>query len=388
MAIADDGTERVAAVSLSPDATDAPLLSFVLCSRNDRYQGDSKWRLEIALNSACEAARAVGRAEDLEIVLADWGSREPLRDCLNLTAAAAARVRILHVPEEVVSEVSTGSPFAEVLALNTAVRRARGTWIGRIDQDAIIRPRFLARMLDILEGRLDIGLDPRRAMFLANRRQVPFRFAARRPSLWSVHRFVDLYGSRLPLMFPMEPERFYQSFVGIWLLHRDAWHAARGFDERMVHRNWMESDMYLRLRDRMTLVDLGALTDHAIWHLDHIDPLRAEPARPTNPRADDQVQRASETNGPHWGLAAVEVIEGVTPPRTGRAASTAPEPVRFAWLVLLARVHTLLDMFRLGVLRPHEAQWPTFDRSTGLWHRCARFVRTMARGRTRQEARP
>ncbi len=337
------------------------------------------WRLAIALNSAAEAVRSTGREHDVEIILVDWGSTVPLREALYLTPAAAACVQFLYVSTEIIAEVSGDSKYAEVLALNAAARRSRGAFIGRIDQDTVMNGDFVARLFDILEGLVPLPVAPEHAMFLSNRRQIPYRFASRSPSLWCTLRYVRWFGCRLPIMFPQPPETFYQSYVGIWLLHRNLWHLARGLDEQMIYMNWMEVDMYLRLHPTYTLVNLGELVGHRLYHLDHVHPFHGwhwrDTNRKTNPRRDfDHPPPNGEPNGPDWGLAGYRLPLEFSALSAHDASDRVrrdlrPAPVRLAWLVFSSHLHTALDAVRLGVFEVHQAQWPTFGLRNTLWKR-------------------
>ena len=122
--------------------SDRCALSLILCSRNDRYQGNSLWRLQTALNYAGLQVHVLGREEDVEIIVSDWGSEIPLRDVIALTPEAARVVRFLTIPPEIARIEQQDSPFPEVLALNAAARRATGEYIGRIDQDTLVSRRF------------------------------------------------------------------------------------------------------------------------------------------------------------------------------------------------------------------------------------------------------
>src|SRR6185503_10669251 len=147
-------------------------LSLILCSRNDEYMGNSRWRLETALNSLGHRLRALGYARDVEVLVADWGSDVPLSDVLTLEPAAAEVVTFITVPPDVARAREGDSPFPEVLALNAAARRARGEYIGRIDQDTIVGARFLRWFFD-----RDAARTEQRAttLWFANRRDIPFR---------------------------------------------------------------------------------------------------------------------------------------------------------------------------------------------------------------------
>ena len=85
----------------SADETDGaprPKLSLILCTGNDSYQGNSVWRLQTALNYTAEAAAEVGRLDEVEIVVGDWGSETPVRDALSLTPEAARIARFVTIP--------------------------------------------------------------------------------------------------------------------------------------------------------------------------------------------------------------------------------------------------------------------------------------------------
>src|SRR5262249_49549919 len=121
-------------------------LSLILCSRNDEYMGNSRWRLETTLNSLGERIHRLGRSADVEVLVADWGSDVPLADAMTLEPAAAAIVSFVTIPPGVARARQGDSPFPEVLALNAAARRARGDYIGRIDQDTLVGDWFLKWM--------------------------------------------------------------------------------------------------------------------------------------------------------------------------------------------------------------------------------------------------
>ena len=120
----------------------SPIISLILCSRNDSYMGNSRWRLETSLNLALLNARKANFLDNLEIVVSDWGSKVPLSDVLNLVPEAKGRVKFVHVPSDVAKAEQKDSKFPEVIALNAAARRATGQYIGRIDNDTIVGREF------------------------------------------------------------------------------------------------------------------------------------------------------------------------------------------------------------------------------------------------------
>src|SRR5437867_5978425 len=87
-----------------------PALSLILCSRNDEYMGNSRWRLETTLNYVATQVEALGRSKDVEVLVADWGSEVPLREVLRLTPAAAAIVSFMLIPAEIARPLQKDSP--------------------------------------------------------------------------------------------------------------------------------------------------------------------------------------------------------------------------------------------------------------------------------------
>ncbi len=294
-------------------AASTPVLSLILCARNDLYQGNSLWRLQTALNYTGQSIQKMGRQEEVEVIVSDWGSEIPLRDVLKLTPAAARVVSFLTIPPEIARVEQKDSPFPEVLALNAAARRARGEYIGRIDQDTLVTTFFLRQFFWLHSNeRLIVPL--RSSLLLSNRRSIPYRIAAHCPPYASIDRYVRWFGRALPLMFPLPPHRFYISFVGIWLMHRDLWYECGGYDEFFIYMDWMEADVILRLVPKYTLVNLGELVNHELYHLDHTrvspwEPVRAGRNRKTNPArtVEHRPQGPTNPNGADWGLTRYEL---------------------------------------------------------------------------------
>lgn len=284
-----------------------PKLSLVLCARNDSYQGNAVWRLNTALNFVADRAEASGHASALEVLVVDWGSDSPLSETVKISPVASGVTSFLWVPPDTARALQRDSPFAEVLALNAGIRRARGEYVGRIDQDTLVGGRFLGWFFEEFAARRS-GI-PTDAILLSNRRSIPYRFAAQCPSFSAVQRFVERSGPSLSLSWIQPDHLYYRSPIGLLLMHRELWHASQGYDETMIYFNYMEWDLVLRLKTRFPFVNLGRLVDHDFFHLDHEHPFgRWAPGRKVrkmNPERDEvvNVPPAFAPNGPDWGLA-------------------------------------------------------------------------------------
>lgn len=292
----------------SSDALRRNVLSLILCSRNDQYMGNSIWRLQTTLNYVAEMVHELKREAEVEVLVSDWGSDIPLQQVIELSPAAARIVSFLHVPPRIAHDLQKDSPFPEVLALNAAARRASGEYIGRIDQDTLVGKRFLDYFFALYEGREKLEVPINSALLFSNRRNIPYRFAVRCPSLNQVDAYVKWFGKSLKVWKENQfyEEVFWASYVGIWLLHRDLWQACGGYDERLIYYNWMEVDMILRLMQNNKITDLGRLTAYDFYHLEHYDPRTSLQARihaKKNPDFTPGTRiRQLNPNGAEWGM--------------------------------------------------------------------------------------
>jgi hypothetical protein len=281
-----------------------PRLSLILCSRNDDYMGNARWRLETSLNYVGANVRALGEDGAVEVIVADWGSEVPLREALRLSREAAAMVSFVSVPPTVARELQGDSPFPEVLALNAAARRARGEYIGRIDQDTLVGARFLETFDRLHTGEQSLPVPLDSALLFSKRRDIPFEFSVRSPSMWAVTQFIR----RFEPLLRVEREEdlpWYAASVGIWLLHRNLWDESGGFDERMIYMNNMERNMIERLTMKYELFNLGELVGHPFYHLDHYPPRGGRATsvyRKANPKAPFANPEILNPNGTDWGL--------------------------------------------------------------------------------------
>jgi len=233
------------------------------------------------------------------------------------------------IPPDVARELQRDSPFAEVIAINAAARRARGDYIGRIDQDTLVGRRFLKTFLGwAAEGSAPVRAPLDGALFFSCRRSIPYRFAVRCPAYLDVDRLIRFFGRALEIEIA---RTFYYSGVGIWLMHRDVWDTGGGYDERMIYMNDMEIDMATRLMARFPMIDLGKLVNYDFYHLDHYHP-RGPRSSSAHRKVNNQAQREDRgirPSGRNWGLAAMTF--DTAPVAWCRSSVTSP---RSAFLTL------------------------------------------------------
>ena len=284
-------------------------LSLILCSRNDSYMGNSRWRLETSINLSLLHAKEANFLNKLEIIVSDWGSKEPLSDVLNLIPEAEDRVKFVHIPSELASKKQKDSKFPEVIALNAAARRASGQYIGRIDNDTIVGAKFFENFSRLLgENVNSLWFDPADSFMFIERRSIPYRFSSQSYTLEYVYNYLKSYGSKLKIEtartwgFP-----FWWSPVGIMIFHRDIWETTRGYDEKLIYWGWMEGDMALRLGQKHILIDFKDSIGNYLYHLEHYPSMteykdRNGPATPRKKNVPKIYGLNYQVNDEDWGV--------------------------------------------------------------------------------------
>ena len=245
-------------------------LSLILCSRNDSYMGNSRWRLETSINLALLNAKDAIFLDKLEIVVSDWGSEVPLSEVLNLVPEAKDRVKFVHVPPDIAAMEQKDSKFPEVIALNAAARRSSGEYIGRIDNDTVVGTDFFAKFEQLYENNPRDELDLADSFLFVERKSLPYRISRLSLQLKLISRFIKFFS----IFFIVESAKdwgreFWWSPVGIMMFHRDIWNATQGYDERLIYWGWMEGDLALRLEQKHKIVEFSKFVGYSLYHLEH-----------------------------------------------------------------------------------------------------------------------
>jgi hypothetical protein len=310
--------------------------------------GNSLWRLQTTLNYVAEEVSALGRMDDVEVVVTDWGSERPLREVLQLTPAATRIVSFLLVPPDLARQLQKDSPFPEVLALNAAARRVSGHYIGRIDQDTLVGRLFLETFFELVENKRELEVPLNTALLFSNVRMVPYRFAVRCLSLNATKQYISRFGSKLQIE-KTSHSPFYHHSVGIWLLPTAIWHECGGYNEDMLYMNAMEITMIQRLLGKYKIIDLGKLINFDFYHLEHYHPWvprRSSVYRKTN----DISGRTFEfnPNGNNWGLRMhlLSVSRQIPPPDSASVSQqewASLDRLRFSLLLMRTSALTAID---------------------------------------------
>jgi len=212
-------------------------LSMVLVSRNDGYGGNLIERASYALNSMLHVAD--------EVVYVDWNS--PGGDlgtavAPNLAPRVRSKLRIIQITPEFIAAHVPGptQTCVEVLGRNIALRRARGDWIVSTNID-IVPPPVPLEALDkeVFYTFERTNLDPQRIAHIpfADYDALRAHLDAIRPTLRGVGPSLNRYWFRRDIW------SHWNCCGDFQLAHRQVWQAIRGFEESLIGRNWMDTNV-------------------------------------------------------------------------------------------------------------------------------------------------
>ena len=282
-----------------------PLVSFVIVGRNDDYMGDYLYRLGTSLSFLAHSAEIAGLLDEIEVLVVDWASARPLATDLPLTPAARRMTTFLEVSAELV-QAAHGTPrWLPTCAVNVGVRRAQGEFIFFTDSDCLWSESAVAALDRLLRGDISMPAPLHELLFYVRRYQIPWATVRRRPHLGEWRRLLSL------LVAGALPEAPSATCLGGFsagqLMHRDLWHAARGYDEELDRPwGWSDNDLVLRVSQQHAWLDVSGCGFFG-HHMEHWPSAAARSARDASTVNPMIIRNAPVSNGPGWGLGDVEI---------------------------------------------------------------------------------
>ncbi|MGQ0555912.1 MAG: hypothetical protein ACT4PN_08225 [Nitrospiraceae bacterium] len=222
-----------------------PLYSLVVFGRNDNYNPDFLYRLQTTLNFNARALQKAGLLREVEFVVVDWGSAVPLREVLVLDEAVASSTTFLELSPHAAGQFAGPSGIHVSRAANVGIRRANGRFVGMQGADLLMSSSSWQSLLSVLEDQCQSIVDFSKSCLVIPRRQVPWSFVARQPSL-------DMW--ELKLLTCDKATTEYEGSspstvggMGVVVLHRDIWKEAKGLEESFDGYGYSDVDLGFRV---------------------------------------------------------------------------------------------------------------------------------------------
>ncbi|UCD77651.1 MAG: hypothetical protein JSW26_19850, partial [Desulfobacterales bacterium] len=303
------------------------LLSILCQGRNDSYLGNFIWRLATVINQHSKNLHLLGCADQVELLVADWGSEVPLYETLELTPEARRQVKFLIVPPTVTKIYDKDAVFSVPHAINAIARRSSGKFLTFSDSDIYVPLASMKILMQALQrgnlGRYDL----RESFFWASKVHVPNELVMRSPALEELDQEIE---KNWPDYVQERVSK--ENFAGCGaalLMSREMWFESRGWDERLIYWGWNDIDFHRRLATKYKWEDL-LLHGIRIFHLEHyvnrFENYINENPRKKNPYIEPTCMAPNPDN---WGLKDHNLIfvdgygQPVSPDRSGYTKSFA-----------------------------------------------------------------
>jgi len=278
-----------------------PFLSFILCGRDDEYLGDFRYRISTSISYLCRSARFIGRLDDIEVVVVDWGGPRPLSEAITLDPVCADHVRFIVVPPQVAATRQVGEQSFNVpAAFNTGIRRAGGRFITIMPADILIPRVALHNILEYVEGKSSQIFEPDRTLLNIEFKSLPRHLAQQQftPEQWDRH--LELHRHEEKFKHHLLPGT--AGGVGAIMLPKKIWHEAEAFREEYGGAyGWLDVELSLRITQHYSAADssnLGIVV-FDMWH------------SPTGEQSGGynllRVSPAFDTGNPQWGLGGIQL---------------------------------------------------------------------------------
>lgn len=276
------------------------LLSILIHCRNDDYMGNAIWRIQTTLTKICSVLDALD-ADDIEILLCDWGSDNPLQSVLRLPSLVNKYLRFIVVSPQTAAMANGDSIYSAVHATNVVARRATGEYLLYFDSDIYAPTTTMAVLLDALAIGKIADCPLATTFYWASRHHIPKPFNDTCPNIAEIDAFIQHHHQEFKCD-KIDVHRFMGTGCAL-LMAREMWNAVRGADERL--RYWGFSDIDLHERLKMKYRFGGDLENHGMcfYHLEHYGATRIlaiENPRQANPMTYPVEMAPNDAN---WGLA-------------------------------------------------------------------------------------
>jgi hypothetical protein len=248
-----------------PSQPPRKLLSFCTIGRNDDYVCDFSYRLTTSINYMAAKLAEIKRLDEVEFLVADWGSDPALQTAVRFSPEAARVTRFIHVPRERVMELQDGkTTFNSHKACNVALRRATGRFSVVTAADTFLPLCALSNLLKVLDGTSLSPFPLERTYFQIPRFHIPWSYVRRRPD---VTRLDEIVSSRTTA-FPFDDFLGSGGGAGMLLASWKLWSAMGGVIDDTPEWGYSDNEFLERVARWCSHVDtmgIGVIS----FHLEH-----------------------------------------------------------------------------------------------------------------------
>jgi len=237
-------------------------LSVITIGRNDNYGQNFLQRLKHNINSLIHNVEKIG-ADDIEIIVVDWGSTKKLSDILPVKKYPF--LKFLHIPKEICDKYVPSSNFSIVHSFNSGFRKSKGEYILTLDGDGFIDYSSFEKLYNFIKNE-----DLSKKFFWGSRIHIPFELHSSTDDISIINEKIEDWKINHSIWTVDKINtQFFRGCAMGFLIHRDIYEECSGFYEKLTGWGWLDIEIHNRLVSKYTFA--GDLYDMGIWffHLNH-----------------------------------------------------------------------------------------------------------------------
>ena len=269
------------------------LLSILIPGKNDNYYNSGQ---KLYLNLLKTISNiSLREANDIEIVLCDWGSDIKITDQYNLKTSN--NFRCVYVPPDIAKKYNKGENYSIVHPINTAFKNSRGKYVIFWDSDCYVQYEDFVKLYDFVLQKQNTNDN---FFYWGSRYHIPYNFYE---NIFSIQELDSkLKDTNINNFFhdKINAGNFLGCSISL-LMDRYMWEDSTGFWEELTLWGWQDIEFHQRLCQRYAFG--GDLEDRGInfFHLNHKEESRNEIIAT---RKNNGHSNASyfQVNGDTWGL--------------------------------------------------------------------------------------
>ena len=230
-------------------------ISVVMASRNDDYEPNTNFRLELALNFELHELEIIGRASSVEYVIVDFMGRTPLSETLVVPRKFQDQIRVLRVPPD--PNKNPNLDFLTSTSVNLGISQSRGCFVSVRGSDTFMTRYGWLGLFNLLEESESQHYLDRRVL-LSPRKIIPDSVVGRNPSnddlfLW-IHSSPNTQSKE-----NQYSHTFQGGSYGAIIASNSFFKDLGGFDSRYNKWGFNDNDIVIRANWVSNLFDLDSI---------------------------------------------------------------------------------------------------------------------------------
>lgn len=263
------------------------LLSIIIPGKNDNFRKNTSQVLKFNLQQTIDNIKLIG-ANDVELVLCDWGSEVKILDDIELKKHD--NFKCVYVPPKVAKKYNNGASYSVVHPLNTAFRRTSGEFVIFWDSDCFVTFKSFKILYGFVKKMKESN---DMSFYWSSRIDIDFNEYNSFSNLDELNTYLK---NREPVKVDFNPAHGCASAI---LMNRTLWESSTGWWESLPHWGWQDIEYHNRLLQRYKYG--GNLNEFGIdiYHLTCNEFGNDKCYFPPNPQINSLV---FECNSKDWGL--------------------------------------------------------------------------------------